>query len=68
MKSMGHKWNGWYEMPILGVLAADPHPVQELAAAIADNDEWLKHQKGFGFFSSISRMQRLMYAALLTQE
>lgn len=68
LKMEGHKWSYSYELPVLGVLAEDPRSVQELAANIAENDRWLQTQKGFGFFSSVSRMQRLMYAALLTQE
>lgn len=68
MKTLGNKWSGSYELPVLSVLSEDPRPVEALAAAIDENDKWLAKQKGFGFFSLISRMQRLLYAALLTQE
>lgn len=68
LKAAGHKWSKSYELPVLGILVEDPRPIEELASAIADHDAWLQTQKGFGFFSSVSRMQRLMYAALLTQE
>lgn len=67
LKQAGHRWYGGYELPVLGVLVEDERSDAELVAEIIRNDDWLKAQKGFGFFSSVSRMQRLMYAALLTQ-
>lgn len=67
LKQAGHKWSGGYELPVLGILVQDERSNEELVAEIIRNDDWLKAQKGFGFFSSVTRMQRLMYAALLTQ-
>ncbi|MBQ7432032.1 MAG: DUF4003 domain-containing protein, partial [Lachnospiraceae bacterium] len=34
---------------------------------IAEIDQWLKQQKGFGLFGSVTTKQRIMYAALLAQ-
>lgn len=68
MKAAGHKWNGLYELPVLAVLAGDPNSVETVSAEVAANDDWLRKQKGLSDFSfSITRQQRLMYAALLTQ-
>ena len=40
----------------------------EIAAEMAEIDQWLSEQKGFGFFSSISAKQRLMYAGMIAQQ
>lgn len=72
MKEKGKKWNGYHELPVLGIIAEDSRSAEELSAAIAENDRWLLTQKGFGgsFFSftMINRTHRLLYAALLTRE
>lgn len=68
MKKQMNRWSTGHEIPVLGILANDPRPVEELASAVADNNRWFDTQKGFGFFSFISTMQRFLYASLLTQE
>lgn len=68
MKKQMNSWSSGHEIPVLGILANDPRPANELASAVMDNNSWFDTQKGFGFFSFISIMQRFLYASLLTQE
>ena len=60
LKEAGHKYGTSYELPTLGVLAMADGNQDEIAAEMAEIDQWLSEQKGFGFFSSISAKQRLM--------
>lgn len=62
------RWGSDYELPVLGLLAADPRDVKTLAETVLDCDDWLRKQPGFGFFSSVSEKQRLMFAGILVQE
>ena len=68
LKEAGHKYGTSYELPTLGVLAMADGNQDEIAAEMAEIDQWLSEQKGFGFFSSISAKQRLMYAGMITQQ
>ena len=68
LKNAGSKWGTSYELPVLAILCEDPRRNDELVNEILECETWLKAQKGFGFFSSVSRAQRLMYAGLLTQD
>lgn len=67
LKDAGHKYGTSYELPTLGVLAMADGNQDEIAAEMAEIDQWLSEQKGFGFFSSISAKQRLMYAGMIAQ-
>lgn len=67
MKRAGRKYGTEYELPALGVLAMDQVSAEEIVAEVFEIDDWLSSQKGFGFFSSITRQQRLMYAGILAQ-
>ena len=67
LKEAGHKYGTSYELPTLGVLAMADGNQDEIAAEMAEIDQWLSEQKGFGFFSSISAKQRLMYAGMIAQ-
>ena len=67
IKEQGIHFGTSYELPILGILALSGQNLTETAAAIAEIDGWLKHQKGFGLFGGITAKQRTMYAALLAQ-
>ena len=67
LKAAGHKYGTGYELPTLGVLAMSGGSFDEIVQEIAEIDAWLSQQKGFGFFSSIPRKQRLMYAGILAQ-
>ena len=68
LKQAGHKYGTSYELPTLGVLAMADGNQDEIAAEMAEIDQWLSEQKGFGFFSSISAKQRLMYAGMIAQQ
>lgn len=68
LKDAGHKYGTSYELPTLGVLAMADGNQDEIVAEMAEIDQWLSEQKGFGFFSSISAKQRLMYAGMITQQ
>lgn len=67
LKEAGHKYGTSYELPTLGVLAMADGNQDEIVAEMAEIDQWLSEQKGFGFFSSISAKQRLMYAGMIAQ-
>ena len=67
LKAAGHKYGTDYELPTLGVLAMSGGNSDEIVQEIAEIDGWLSQQKGFGFFSSITRKQRLMYAGIVAQ-
>lgn len=68
LKEAGHKYGTSYELPTLGVLAMADDNQDEIVAAMVEIDQWLSEQKGFGFFSSISAKQRLMYAGMIAQQ
>lgn len=68
LKDAGHKYGTSYELPTLGVLAMADGNQDEIAAEMAEIDQWLSEQKGFGFFSSISAKQRRMYAGMIAQQ
>lgn len=67
LKAAGHKYGTDYELPTLGVLAMSGADLESVAADMIEIDDWLADQKGFGFFSSITKKQRLMYAGILAQ-
>jgi len=67
LKSAGHKYGTSYELPTLGVLALSDGPKDKMIHEIIEIDNWLTGQKGFGFFSSVTAKQRLMYAGILAQ-
>lgn len=67
LKAAGHKYGIDYELPTLGVLAMSGGALDEIVQEITEIDSWLSQQKGFGFFSSITRKQRLMYAGIVAQ-
>ncbi len=66
LRAAGCKYGTSYELPTLGVLAMSGGNLMEMAREIAEVDSWLSEQSGFGFFSSVSRKQRLMYAGIVT--
>lgn len=68
LKEAGHKYGTSYELPTLGVLAMADGNQDEIVAEMAEIDQWLSEQKGFGFFSGISAKQRLMYAGMIAQQ
>lgn len=68
LKGAGYKYGTEHELPTLGVLAMADGNSDEIIREMIEIDTWLYAQKGFGFFSSISKKQRLMYAGILTQK
>ena len=67
LKDRGYKYGTSYELSTLGVLALVDVDINQVVSEIIEIDTWLSGQKGFGFFSSISKKQRLMYAGILAQ-
>lgn len=67
LRAAGYKYGTDHELPTLGILAMSGDNFDEIVREIIDIDAWLSQQKGFGFFSSISRKQRLMYAGIIAQ-
>lgn len=65
LKEAGHRYGTEYELPTLGVLAMSGISLDQIVAEMSEIDAWLAEQKGFGFFSSVSRKQRLMYAGMI---
>lgn len=68
LKLSGYKYGTDYELPTLGILATSGGSLDSIVADIVEINTWLASQKGFGFFSSISTKQRLMYAGILAQK
>lgn len=66
-KDAGRKFGAAYELPMLGLLATSGADLDECVQDAIEIDAWLSDQKGFGFFSSITGEQRLMYAAMIAQ-
>lgn len=66
-KAAGHKYGTDYELPTLGVLAMSGENLDMIVKETIEIDEWLAGQKGFGFWGSVTKKQRLMYAAILAQ-
>ncbi len=67
LKEAGYKYGTSYELPTLGVLALSDGPKDKMLQEIVEVNNWLSDQKGFGFFSSVTAKQRLMYAGIVTQ-
>lgn len=67
LRAEGRKYGTDYELPTLGILAMSGENLDEIVREILEIDAYLSQQKGFGFFSSVSRKQRLMYAGILSQ-
>ena len=64
LKENGMRYGRQYELGTLGVLAMLPVGVDALTMDMAEVDEYLADQRGYGFFGA-SRKQRLMHAAML---
>lgn len=67
IKEKGYKYGTEYELSTLGVLAMIDVSTEELVERIIEVDTWLSEQKGFGFFGSFTKKQRLMLAAMMVQ-
>ena len=67
LKERKKKYGQTYELSILGGLALADAEISELVEQIAETDDYLKTQKGFGAFG-IGNAQRLMYASMLVMQ
>lgn len=64
LKSNGRKYGTDYELATLGVLAMLPADMSTVAADLAEADDFLSSQKGYGVFG-LGRRQRLMHAGMI---
>ena len=64
LKEKKNKYGTGYELATLGVLAMLPCGIVETACDLLDVSEYLKGQKGYGFWG-IGRAHRLMHAAMI---
>jgi hypothetical protein len=64
LKEKGCKYGTDYELATLGILAMLPVDQQQIMKDIMEVDQFLKGQKGYGFFGC-DRAQRLMHASML---
>lgn len=67
LKEKKKKYGLTYELSSLGALALTDVDVRELVEQIAETDDYLKEQKGFGALG-IGSEQRLMYASMLVMQ
>lgn len=65
LKGRKCKYGTGYELATLGVLAMLPCGIEETARDLMDVAEFLKTQKGYGFFGNFGRVQRLMHAGMI---
>lgn len=64
LKSNGRKYGTGYELATLGVLATLPAETNTIVADLAEVDDFLSAQKGYGLFG-LDRKQRLMHAGMI---
>lgn len=67
LKYAGYKYGTSFELPTLGVLALIDGSKDKMIQEMVEINNWLSQQRGFGFFSSVTAKQRLMYAGIITQ-
>ncbi len=65
LKKLGKKYSKRYELSVLASLAVLPGDICTLAANVAEIDDFLSTQKGYGFWG-VPKATRLMHAAALT--
>lgn len=64
LRTLGKKYSKYYELSVLAALAVLPADIRTLAADVAEVDDFLSTQKGYGFWG-LPRSTRLMHAAML---
>ena len=64
LKEKKHKYGTGYELATLGVLATLPCGIEETVQDIIEVSDFLKTQKGYGFFG-FDRVPRLMHAGMI---
>lgn len=67
MKNYDIKFGRGYELPILGIMALNLIDIEKVIYDIDEIQQFLKPQKGFGFFG-IGTKQRIMYSAVLASQ
>ena len=64
LKEKKHKYGAGYALSTLGVLATLPCGIDETARDIIEVSDFLKTQKGYGFFG-FDRTERMMHAGMI---
>ena len=64
LREKKHKYGTGYELSTLGVLATLPCGIDETARDLIEVSDFLKTQKGYGFFG-FDRAQRMMHAGMI---
>ena len=64
MKEKKHKYGAGYALSTLGVLATLPCGIDETVRDIIEVSDFLKTQKGYGFFG-FDRTERMMHAGMI---
>ena len=65
LKECGYRYGTGHELATLGVLAMLPVDKTVLVDEFAEVDEFLENQKGYGFWSAITKKERFMHAAMI---
>ncbi len=65
LKTCGYKYGTDHELATLGVLAMLPVDKNVLIKDFADVNRFLEGQKGYGFWSSTTKKERFMHAAMI---
>lgn len=68
LKAIKHRFGTSYELVTLGTLTLLDLPEKEIAALIAEVDDYLKGQKGFGTLSLSANERRLFAAQLVLKQ
>ena len=68
LKANKHRFGTGYELATLGTLTLLELPEAEIAALVAEVDDYLKGQKGFGALSLSANERRLFAAQLVLQQ
>ena len=64
LKENGMRFGKYYELSTLGTVSTLPGPLEEIVGKMRETDQFLKKQKGYGFWGP-GMQQRLMHAAML---
>ncbi len=67
LRSAGVKYGRYYELSTLAALAVMDVDLPTVTAEICDADEFLSHQKGYGFFGP-GKAGRAMHAAMIVSD
>lgn len=65
LKEKKLRYGTGYELATLGVIANLPGDLDGICRDLIEVSEFLKEQKGYGFWGSFTKQQRLMHAAMI---